>query len=179
MLPLDESAFSGADLEGLVKAASSGMPDSFVHGSVAGPPQKYFTLHIESLGRFRCHLYSQGGLPALAIRFIPLHIPSLKALGFPQMFGDLTKHSQGLVTVAGPAGSGKSTTLAAFLDKLNGERRAHMLTLEQPIEFLHSDKKGMVSQREVGIDVSDFFAGLQAATREDSDVVMVGEECKS
>lgn len=173
LLPLDGLALSVADLEGLVKEASSGVPSSFVYRSVAGPPPIDFTLHIESLGRFRCHLYSQGGLPALVIRFIPLHIPSLKALGFPQMFGDLTKVSQGLVIVAGPAGSGKSTTLAAFLDKLNGERRAHMLTLEQPIEFLHSDKKGMVSQREVGVDVPDFFAGLQAAMREDSDVVMV------
>lgn len=175
LVPLDEPALSPEHLEGLVKEAKSNVQGSFVNRSVTGPISQDFTMHLESLGRFRCHVYSQGGLPAITIRFMPLHIPALKALGLPHVFGDLTKKSQGLVIVTGPAGSGKSTTLAAFIDKLNDERRAHILTLEQPIEFLHADKKGFVSQREIGVDLPDFFAGLQSARRENCDVVMVGE----
>lgn len=174
LLPLEEPALSVDDLEALLKEARSTLQDSPAYRSGEALPLQDFTLHLDSVGRFRFHLYSQGGLPALTIRFIPLQIPSLKALGLPPVFGDLTKKSQGLVIVAGPTGSGKSTTLAGFIDKLNDERRVHILTLEQPIEFLHSDKKGFVLQREIGLDLPDFFSGLQSVAREDSDVVMVG-----
>ncbi len=175
LLALDEPALSVEDLEGLMKESIMRLQVSSANRPAVGNQPGDFTLHLESLGRFRCHRYSQGGLAALAIRFIPLHIPSLKILGFPQVLGDLTKKFQGLVVVVGPAGSGKSTTLAAFIDKLNSERRAHILTLEQPIEFLHSDKKGFVSQREIGVDLADRLVALEAVSREDPDVIMAGE----
>ncbi len=173
--PLDESAVSLEQLQGLVEEATSCLKRSSADRSMGCSPPKDFTLHLESIGRFRCHAYSQGGLPALTIRCIPLHIPSLKALGLPSVLGDLTRKSHGLVIVTGPAGSGKSTTQAAFIDKLNDERRAHILTLEQPIEFFHVDKKGCVSQREIGIDLPDLAVGLKAVAREDPDVIMIGE----
>jgi twitching motility protein PilT len=173
LVPLDEPAMSVDDLEVLRNESVlrlQGFPRS---RSSAGQPSADFTLHLESLGRFRCHWYVQGGMPAVAIRFIPLKIPTLKALGLPQIFGDLTKKSHGLVIVAGAVGSGKSTTLAAIIDKLNSERRAHILTLEQPIEFLHSDKTGFVSQREIGGDVPTMSLALKSVSREDADVVMI------
>jgi twitching motility protein PilT len=173
LLALDEPALSVEDFEGFMNESIMRLQVSSANRSAVGNQSGDFTLHLESLGRFRCHRYSQGGLAALAIRFIPLHIPSLKILGFPQVLGDLTKKFQGLVIVVGPAGSGKSTTLAAFIDKLNSERRAYILTLEQPIEFLHSDKKGFVSQREIGGDVPNISSALASVSREDTDVVMI------
>lgn len=173
LLPLEESALSVEDLERLRKESISRLQECSIVRSSLVPPCKDFTLHIESLGRFRWHGYVQGGLPAVAIRYIPIRIPMVKALGLPQVFGDLTKKSQGLVIVAGPVGSGKSTTLAAIIDKLNSERCAHILTLEQPIEFFHSDKKGFVSQREIGGDVPDIATALMSASREDADVVLI------
>jgi twitching motility protein PilT len=173
LVPLDDATtLSVEDLEQFrneLRSASS------TDRSVVGQPFGDFTVSIEGLGRFRCHGYTQGGLPAMAIRLIPLHIPSLKALGLPSVFGELTKKPQGLVMVVGAAGSGKTTTLAAFIDKLNDERRAHILTFEQPIEFLHYDKKGFVSQREIGGDVPDISSALAWVSREDPDVVMVGD----
>lgn len=170
--PLDAPALSVDDLE---RFRDESMLGSSTDRSAVGQQPGDFTFPVEGLGRFRCHYYRQGGLPALTIRLIPLHIPSLKTLGLPPVFGDLTKKSQGLVIVAGPAGSGKSTTLAAFIDKLNDERRVHILTIEQPIEFLHSDKKAFVSQREIGGDVPNISSALALVSREDPDVVMVGE----
>ena len=175
LVPLDESALSVEELEGLLKEVESSGPGLFANHPAAGQQPGDCTLHVEALGRFRVHFYRQRGLPALAIRFIPLQIPSLKHLGLPHVFGDLTKKSQGLVIVAGPPGSGKTTTVAALLDKVNEERRAHILTFEQPIEFLHSDKKGFVSQCEIGVDVPHVSAGLMAVAREDMDVVMIEE----
>ena len=175
LLALDEPALSVEDLAGLMNESMLCPQGSSTGRSALTQQSGDVTLHLESLGRFRLHCYLQGGLPALAIRFIPLHIPLLKNLGLPQVLGDLTKKFQGLLIVVGPAGSGKSTTLAAFIDKLNSERRAHILTLEQPIEFLHSDKKGFVSQREIGGDVPNISSALASVSREDADVVMIGD----
>ena len=172
LVPLDASPLSMVNLEQLRNELLSGLS---ADRSGGGQPLGDFTVSLEGLGRFRCHGYSQGGRPAFAIRLIPPHIPSLKVLGLPPVFGELTKKSRGLVIVAGPAGSGKTTTLASFIDKLNDERRAHILTFEQPIEFVHSDKKGFVSQRDIGADVPDMSSALAWVSREDPDVVLVGE----
>ncbi len=173
LLALDEPALSVKDFDGLMSASLLRPQGSSTGQSAVGQKSGDFTLHLESLGRFRFHCYSQGGLPALAIRFIPLHIPLLKNVGAPQVLGDLTKKFQGLLIVVSHAGSGKSTILAAFIDKLNSERRAHILILEQPIEFLHSDKEGVVSQREIGGDVPNIASALASVSREDADVVMI------
>ncbi|MDT7042343.1 PilT/PilU family type 4a pilus ATPase [Candidatus Nitronereus thalassa] len=172
LVPLDAPPLSVENLGQLRNELLSGL---LVDRSRGKQPLGDFTVSLEGMGRFRCHAYSQGGMPAFAIRLIPLHIPSLKALGLPPVFGELTKKRQGLVIVAGPAGSGKTTTLASFIDKLNDERRAHILTFEQPIEFVHSDKKGFVSQCDIGGDVPDISSALDGVSREDPDVVLVGE----
>lgn len=174
LLPLDEPALSAADIERLLKETGSDTQALSTGRPTTGRQDRDFTLHLESLGRFRCHRYTQRGMPALVIRFIPHQIPSLKTLGLPQTLGELTKKSQGLIMIAGPHGSGKTTTLAALIDKLNDERRAHILTLEQPIEFLHSDKKALVTQCEIGVDLPNLPTALDAVSRQDADVVMIG-----
>jgi len=176
LMMLEEAALSVEEFEGLLKEIESGLQGA-VGGYAAGGQQPGdCTLHIETLGRFRCHVYRQGGLPAMAIRYIPLHIPSLNTLGLPQVLGDLTKKMQGLVIVAGPPGSGKSTSAAALIDKVNEERQAHILTIERPIEFLHSDKKGLVSQREFGVDVPTLSLALSSVPREDVDVLLIEDD---
>jgi twitching motility protein PilT len=127
------------------------------------------------VGRFRFHLYTQRGSLAMAVRAVSDSVPSLEELGLPSVVERLMQKSQGLVLVTGPTGSGKSTTLAAMLDQVNQERRAHIVSLEDPIELLHSHKKSLVSQLEVGSDVQDFQAALKGILRQDPDVVFLGE----
>jgi twitching motility protein PilT len=127
------------------------------------------------VGRFRFHLYTQRGSLAMAVRAVSDSVPSLEELGLPPVAKGLMQKSQGLVLVTGPTGSGKSTTLAAMLDQVNQERRAHIVSLEDPIELLHSHKKSLVSQLEVGSDVQDFQAALKGILRQDPDVVFLGE----
>ncbi len=133
------------------------------------------SLDVEDIGRFRIHVYRQRGVCAWAFRSIPTEIPTLAQLGLPPNLEGLLSKPQGLILITGPAGSGKSTTLAAMLDKLNAERRLHILTLEDPIEFLHSPQKSLVSQREIGTDTPDFLSGLRSALRQDPDLVFLGE----
>src|SRR5204863_359501 len=115
------------------------------------------------------------GAVSAAFRLVPQKIPGLDSLGVPQVLRELTAKPRGFVLVTGPTGSGKSTTLAAMIDGINGERQDHILTIEDPIEFLHEHKRSIVNQREVGADAEDFALGLRAALREDPDVILVGE----
>ena len=133
------------------------------------------SLDVEDIGRFRIHVYRQRGVFAWAFRSIPTAIPTFAQLGLSPILEGLLTKPQGLILVTGPAGSGKSTTLAAMLDKLNAERRLHILTLEDPIEFVHSPQKSLVSQREIGEDTPDFLSGLRSALRQDPDLVFLGE----
>jgi len=126
-------------------------------------------------GRFRFHLYTQRGSLAMAVRAVSNSIPSLDALGLPSVVKALMQKPQGLVLVTGATGSGKSTTLAAMLDQVNQERRAHIVSLEDPIEVLHTHKNSLVSQVEVGSDVPEFQAALKGILRQDPDVVFLGE----
>ncbi|HHX61426.1 MAG TPA: type IV pilus twitching motility protein PilT [Epulopiscium sp.] len=127
------------------------------------------------VGRYRVNAYKQRGSYGLALRIIPLTIPSINELGLPAVVGDLAKLPRGLILVTGPTGSGKSTTLAAMIDLINKERKCHILTLEDPIEYLHKHNKSMVNQREIGLDSHSFTNSLRAALRQDPDVILVGE----
>ncbi len=130
---------------------------------------------IPELARFRLNAYKQRGSVALAIRLVGTEVPSAESLGVPQTVMDLYDHKRGLVLVTGPTGSGKSTTLAAIIDKINNCRDAHVITLEDPIEYLHRHNMSMIDQREIGLDSLSYANALRAALREDPDVIMIGE----
>lgn len=130
---------------------------------------------IPNCGRYRVNAYKQRGSVALAFRLVGTVVPSPEELGVPQSVVDLYQRKRGLVLVTGPTGSGKSTTLAAIIDKINNNRNAHVITLEDPIEYLHQHKLSMVNQREIGLDSDNYANALRAALREDPDVILVGE----
>ncbi|NLL43182.1 MAG: type IV pilus twitching motility protein PilT [Firmicutes bacterium] len=134
-----------------------------------------FSYGIKGVGRFRCNLSRQRGSLTLAMRIISSEIKPLEELGLPEILHDLAHLRDGLVLVTGPTGSGKSTTLASMIDIINRERQGVIITLEDPIEFLHQHKGCVVNQREVGIDTKSFAAGLRSALRSDPDVILVGE----
>jgi twitching motility protein PilT len=134
-----------------------------------------FSFGLEHIGRFRANAYKQRHSYALALRVIPFRVRSLEELGAPTAAHDLLLKPYGLVLVTGPTGSGKSTSLAAMIDRINQTRPVHILTIEDPIEYLHQHKVAMVNQREVGTDVVSFPEGLRSALREDPDVVLLGE----
>lgn len=129
----------------------------------------------KELGRFRINCFRQQGRASMAVRRIPPRVPELGSLGLPAMAGHFVGRPRGLVLVAGPAGSGKSTTLAAMIDKVNRQRRGHVVTIEDPVEFVHASRRCLVSQREVGTDTRDFASALKSALRQDPDVLLIGE----
>jgi len=134
-----------------------------------------FSFGIESMSRFRCNLFMQRGNIAVAIRQIPYEIRSFEDLGLPKVMASFSTLPRGLILVTGPTGSGKSTSLAAIIDKINKERPVHIITVEDPIEYLHRHKMALVNQREVYSDTTSFASALKYALREDPDVVLVGE----
>jgi twitching motility protein PilT len=134
-----------------------------------------FSFGIRGLARFRCNVFNQRGAVAAVYRLIPETIRSFEDLGLPPVLATLADRPRGLVLVTGPTGSGKSTTLAAMIDKINTERREHILTIEDPIEYIHQHKGCLVNQREVHSDTHGFAAALRAALREDPDIVLIGE----
>lgn len=134
-----------------------------------------FNYSIGRMGRFRVNAYKQRGSYGMALRVVYGSIPGLDELGLPLVVSELARKQRGLILVTGPTGSGKSTTLAAMVDLINTERSCHIITLEDPIEYLHSHKRSIVNQREVGNDTQSFANGLRAALREDPDVILVGE----
>lgn len=134
-----------------------------------------FSFGLRDMARFRGNVFRQRGTIAAVMRIIPHAIKPLEDLGLPPVVAGLADKLRGLVLVTGPTGSGKSTTLAALVDKINAESKGHILTVEDPIEFVHRHKKCIVNQREVGADVKSFADALRAALREDPDVIMIGE----
>ncbi len=134
-----------------------------------------FSFGLRGIGRFRANAFRQRGHLALALRVVPYRVRSLEELGAPWAATELLNKPYGLVLVVGPTGSGKSTTLAAMIDRINEERPCHILTIEDPVEYVHNHKTALVNQREVGTDVNSFTDGLRSALREDPDVILLGE----
>jgi twitching motility protein PilT len=130
---------------------------------------------VAGLGRFRVNVFQQRGNVGMVLRVIPTKIRTLEELYLPKVMDKICEERRGMVLVTGTTGSGKSTTLAAMVDRINSSRTDHIITIEDPIEFLHRDKKGFVNQREVGVDTSRFSSALRASLREDPDVILVGE----
>lgn len=134
-----------------------------------------FSFGIQNLARFRANVFRQRGCVALVIRMIPFNVRTFQELGLPPVIAKLAERERGLILVAGPTGSGKSTTLAAIIDKINKERKGHIITVEDPIEFIHRHQSCLVNQREVGSDTKSFASALKYCLREDPDVILIGE----
>ena len=134
-----------------------------------------FSFGIKGLARFRCNVFNQRGAVGAVYRLIPEKVRTFGELGLPAVLATLAERPRGLVLITGPTGSGKSTTLAAMLDKINAERHDHILTIEDPIEYIHPHKNCLVNQREVHSDTNSFSNALRAALREDPDIVLIGE----
>src|SRR5438045_20556 len=134
-----------------------------------------FSFGIQNLARFRGNVFKQRGCVSVVIRQIPFNVKTFEELGLPHVVGGLADRPRGLVLVTGPTGSGKSTTLAAMIDKINKELKGHIITVEDPIEFIHRHQACIVNQREVGTDTNSFGAALKYALRQDPDVVLIGE----
>jgi len=170
LMPIGEDRLTPADTLALTKEV---VGDRFDELEAAG--ELDFSMGVKGLGRFRVNAYRQRSSYGMALRVVHNKIPAIEELGLPPIVRDLARKQRGLILVTGPTGSGKSTTLASMIDLINTERRCHIVTLEDPIEYLHQHKRSMVNQREVGSDTKTFSNGLRAALREDPDVILVGE----
>ena len=130
---------------------------------------------IPGIGRFRVNIMRQRGSPMIVMRAIPFEIPSVEDLGLPPIINKLSAHERGLVLVTGVTGAGKSSTMAAMINWINQNKKVHIVTLENPIEFLHRDNKASITQRDIGTDTESFVSGLRAVLRQDPDVILIGE----
>jgi twitching motility protein PilT len=130
---------------------------------------------VPGLGRFRCNIFQQRGTVGLVLRVIPMQIRTIDELQLPQVLKKIGNEERGLVLVTGTTGSGKSTTLAGMIDHINNTRSSHVITIEDPIEYLHKDNEAIITQREIGVDTRSFAYALRSALRQDPDVVLVGE----
>ena len=171
LVPLDLPQMTPAETKQL---AYSVMTDSQKH-RFEESLELDFSFGLKGLARFRANVFNQRGATAAVFRLIPFEIKSFNQLGLPAVVSKLCDKPRGLVLVTGPTGSGKSTTLAAMIDKINSERHDHILTIEDPIEFVHMNKNCVVNQRELHADTKSFTDALRAALREDPDVVLIGE----
>jgi len=134
-----------------------------------------FSFGVKGLSRYRANVYLQRGVVSMAIRQIPYEILPMDRLGLPPIVKEFTNRQKGLVLLTGPTGSGKSTTLASMLDRINGTRQAHIMTIEDPVEYIHHHKKCIVNQREVGADTASFPTALKYVLRQDPDIILIGE----
>ncbi|MGI6097045.1 MAG: type IV pilus twitching motility protein PilT [Dethiobacteria bacterium] len=169
--PLDYSELKPEDTANLV----SQLMDEVQLEILAQNGELDFSYSLPGIGRFRVNAYRQRGQNGMAVRVISEKIPDLEQLGLPDVVKEFARKQKGLILVTGPTGSGKSTTLAAMINLINKERRCHILTLEDPIEFVHRHGKSMINQREIGYDTTSFAHALRAALRQDPDVILVGE----
>jgi twitching motility protein PilT len=170
LIRMDEAKLSPQDTE---KFAKQILGDDF--DSINERGEMDLSYSVSGLGRFRVNVYKQRGTVALAIRVVGARIPEIDELGLPEVVKELSLSKRGLILVTGPAGSGKSTTLAAMINEINKNKSSHIITLEDPIEFLHKHDKSIVEQREIGKDTKNFRSALRAVLREDPDVILIGE----
>ena len=168
------SGYEEMNEEGIMEIVEK-MTNETQRKSIAQHKDTDFSFTTRSGYRHRVNVYFQRGFTAIAIRLLRNDIPTLEDLFLPPILGEFAMRPRGLVLVTGPTGSGKSTTLAGMIDYINVSRSAHVITIEDPIEYVHEHKRCMVNQREVGMDVPDFASALRAALREDPDVILVGE----
>ena len=168
------SGYEEMNEEGIMEIVEQ-MTNETQRKSIAQHKDTDFSFTTRSGYRHRVNVFFQRGFTAIAIRLLRNDIPTLEDLFLPPILGEFAMRPRGLVLVTGPTGSGKSTTLAGMIDYINVSRSAHVITIEDPIEFVHEHKRCMVNQREVGMDVPDFASALRAALREDPDVILVGE----
>lgn len=168
---IDDKKLMPADTEVLIRSMLN--EDQWISYQEIGELDLSFSL--QGMGRFRANVFKQRGTCCAAIRMVNLSIPSMEELGLPDIVKEMTKKTKGMLLVTGPTGSGKSTTLASIIDVINKTRDSHILTLEDPIEYLHKHDKSIVNQREIGNDSHSYSAALRAALREDPDVILVGE----
>jgi twitching motility protein PilT len=171
LVPTDHPTLDGDGVQALIETIMT--PEQRQH--FATEHELDFSWAVPDVGRFRVNIFLQGRGPGAVLRTIPTKIPSLESLSMPPILAELCKKERGLVLVTGPTGSGKSTTLAAMVDLVNETWDAHILTIEDPVEFVHQSKRCLVNQREVGPHTASFSTALRAALREDPDVILVGE----
>src|SRR5436305_5229269 len=174
----DIAAFSDAplteaDLDSYLRKVTESAPQRYDQFQESGDLDIAYA--VEGLPRFRVNAFRQRGATSFALRVIPTHVPSFEALGLPPGADGLAEEHRGLILVTGATGSGKTTTLAAIIDHINSTRRSHIVTIEDPIEILHSDKQSIVNQREVGLDTESFGQALRRALRQDPDTILIGE----
>ena len=173
MQPLSDGKLMSAEIEELVRGIYDLADRDFDHLLHDGDDD--FSFAIKDVSRFRCNAYKQRGTVAAICRIVNFALPDASAMHIPPQVMELANLRSGMVLVTGPAGSGKSTSLACIVDKINSEREAHIITIEDPIEYLHRHKKSLVSQREVPNDAATFSRALRAALRQAPDVVLLGE----
>jgi twitching motility protein PilT len=171
LVRLNHPPLTKEDMEGVVKGLLT--PTQFERFQEF--PDHDLSHNIPDVARYRVNIYKSNGGYAMVLRVVNLRIRPFAELGLPEVLGDFTRAHAGLVLVTGATGSGKSTTLAAMLDLINQERKGHIVTIEDPVEYVHPDKGCFVSQREVGLDTANFGQALRAALREAPDVILVGE----
>lgn len=171
LVPFGEDKFTPKEIEKCVKEILN--EDQLDKYNEFGEIDLSYSLN--GVGRFRINIFRQRGSSAIALRTVPLQVPTLDKLGMPQIIKDLTKKTRGLILVTGPIGSGKSTTLAAMINEINSTRSTHIITLEDPIEYLHKHKKSIVNQREIGYDTKSYASALRASLREDPDIILIGD----
>jgi len=172
--PLDDRTLLPADTEEIISQIYE-MADNRSMATIVETGDDDFSFAIKGVSRFRVNTYKQRGSLAAVIRVVAFDLPDPHALHIPQSVLDLTELRRGLVLITGPAGSGKTTTLACLIDRINHTRNVHVITLENPIEFLHRHKESLISQREVSIDTVSYATALRAALRESPDVILIGE----
>ncbi len=173
MVPLSDDIVKPAGTEELVKEAYELAQRDISKLHADGDDD--FSFALPGLSRFRCNAYIQRGTVAATCRMVAFGLPDPRDLGIPDLVMELTKNLNGMILVTGPAGSGKSTTLACMIDRINNERTGHIVTIEDPIEYIHHHKKSLVSQRDVPNDAPTFARALRAALREAPDVILLGE----
>lgn len=171
LIPLDETPLTPAESKALCYSV---LTDAQKH-KFEGKNELDFSFGVKGLSRFRGNIFMQRGSVAGVFRAIPFTMRSFMELGLPDIVGELCKKSMGLVLVTGPTGSGKSTTLATMIDKINSERQEHIITIEDPIEYIHSHKQCLVNQREINSDSESFKDALRHILRQDPDIVLIGE----